>query len=451
MNTKEKLFIISGPSGAGEDSVIEGLRKYFDIERVITTTTREKRKGETQRNPYYFVTKKEFKSRIKKGEFIEYAEAYNGNYYGTTSKEIERVIKSNKIGIWKIEYKGVQIVKKKLPNIKSIYIAPPDLKTLENRIKKRSKVDKSYLAERMKYTKQWLKYEKIYDYKVINQEGKLDQTITKVRDIIKSNAKGTAGKKRLIGLFAVIVAIGLIIGIGYMQSNGRNQIGNYIRRVTQSYGIKAKEKSYSELLQYIPKDTILAYVAGPMTFDFFSENQNFASDLEIPTYQKALFFYPKNGLSAGIVLRLDNPDTGWIDFKDLVAQIWANKFPEKVPITLPDGTIVYELVPKPDEIEPISVEYKGNTIFELSDGEEYGIYYANIGENIIVSSSSQVVRLALLAVSDVNQRLQKGQYLRCSGNIPYQFIIADRSINLDNTSLFPDILLNNNLPAEYCI
>ena len=86
MKSGKNIFIISGPSGAGEDSVIEGLRDYLDIERFITTTTRKKRKGDVEGNPYYFISKKEFKARIKKGDFIEYAEQYNGNLYGTTKK-----------------------------------------------------------------------------------------------------------------------------------------------------------------------------------------------------------------------------------------------------------------------------------------------------------------------------------------------------------------------------
>ena len=182
------IFIISGPSGAGEDSVIEGLRKYFEIERVITTTTRNMRQGESQKNPYHFVSREEFLEKIKTDKMAEHAEEYNKNFYGVTKEELERVSKSGKIGIWKIEYKGVMTAKKKFPQIKSIYIAAPSLEIIRQRILRRdSDVSEEYLNERMEYTKEWMKHKDIYDYKVVNEEGKLDETIRKVAKIIKSN------------------------------------------------------------------------------------------------------------------------------------------------------------------------------------------------------------------------------------------------------------------------
>ncbi|MDD5464669.1 MAG: guanylate kinase, partial [Candidatus Moranbacteria bacterium] len=96
---KSNIFIISGPSGAGEDSIIGGLEKLFDVERVITTSTRQMRPGESQANPYYFISKDEFAKKLKSGEFAEHAEQYNGNFYGVSKEELERVKNSGKIGI----------------------------------------------------------------------------------------------------------------------------------------------------------------------------------------------------------------------------------------------------------------------------------------------------------------------------------------------------------------
>jgi guanylate kinase len=185
---KSNIFIISGPSGAGEDSIIEGLRKYFPIERVITTTTRAMRPGESEGNPYYFISREEFQEKINKDEFAEYAQEYNDNFYGVTRKELERVENCGKIGLWKIEYKGVITAKKLFPEIKSIYIAPPTLEILKKRIMRRDGVSEEYINERMEYTKEWMKYENIYDFKVINEEGKLEEATQKVAEIIKNNA-----------------------------------------------------------------------------------------------------------------------------------------------------------------------------------------------------------------------------------------------------------------------
>ncbi len=187
----KNIFIISGPSGAGEDSIITGLKKYFAIERVITTTTRSMRAGESQGNPYYFISIAEFKENIRNNLLAEYAQEYNNNFYGVTKKELERVAQVKKIGIWKVEYKGVMTVKKVFSEIKSIYITVPSLAILRQRILKRDpNVSEKYLEERMKYTQEWMKYENIYDYKVYNEEGKLKKAIKEVAQIIKSNFNG---------------------------------------------------------------------------------------------------------------------------------------------------------------------------------------------------------------------------------------------------------------------
>ena len=183
-NILNNIFIISGPSGAGEDSIIKGLEKFLLIEIVITTTTREMRQGESQKNPYCFISKEDFLKGIKENKFFEYAKEYNNHYYGVTNNEIKRVAKSKKIVIWKIEYKGVISAKKKFKNITAILINAP-LEILEKRIRKRYSVTDKYIKSRMIYTKEWLKYKNIYDYEVINEEGKLDKAINKVLKIIK--------------------------------------------------------------------------------------------------------------------------------------------------------------------------------------------------------------------------------------------------------------------------
>lgn len=186
-NNKTNIFIISGPSGAGEDSIIEGLKKYFSIERVITTSTREMRPGESQGNPYWFIARAEFEKCRDKNEFVEWAEQYNGNLYGVTKEEIERVRNSGKIGMWKIDYKGVMNAKKIFPEIPAIFITVPDLKTLEGRIRRRGGLSEEYIQERMEYTKEWMKHADIYDHTVVNEEDKLDESITQTSEIIKKH------------------------------------------------------------------------------------------------------------------------------------------------------------------------------------------------------------------------------------------------------------------------
>ena len=90
------IFIITGPAGAGEDSVIKGLRNYIDYDKIVTTTSRPMRPEDKEGISYYFVSKDEFKKRIGENKFFEYALEDNGNYYGGTYAELERAKKSTK-------------------------------------------------------------------------------------------------------------------------------------------------------------------------------------------------------------------------------------------------------------------------------------------------------------------------------------------------------------------
>jgi guanylate kinase len=182
---QNNLFIISGPSGAGEDSIIKGLKELFPVEVVITTTTRSMRTNENEGNPYYFISKEEFQKRITENKFFEWAQQYNDNLYGVTFDEIERVKKCGKIGLWKIEYKGVITAKKLIPDITTIFINAP-LDQLEERIRRRDQVSEEFIKERIAYTKEWLKHKDIYDYEIINENGKLAESIIKVAQIIQN-------------------------------------------------------------------------------------------------------------------------------------------------------------------------------------------------------------------------------------------------------------------------
>ncbi|MDD5083892.1 MAG: guanylate kinase [Candidatus Moranbacteria bacterium] len=179
------IFIISGPSGAGEDSIIEKLSAIMPIERVITTTTRAMREGESQGHPYYFISQEEFQNGINEEKFAEYAQQYNDNFYGVTREELNRAAQTGKTALWKIEYQGVMSVKKILPKIKSIFITVSSLDVLTERLRHRGGATEIHIAERMKYTQEWMKHTDIYDYTVVNEQGKLDEAVEKVRSIIQ--------------------------------------------------------------------------------------------------------------------------------------------------------------------------------------------------------------------------------------------------------------------------
>jgi len=184
MSPQYPIVIISGPSGAGEDSIIEGLMKRLPLERVITTTTRVPRFNEYEGHPYHFISDEAFEKILHADGFVEHAQQYNNKQYGVSFEELERVRQSGKIGIWKLDYKGVQHAKTLIPAIKAVLIDAP-LDQLEARIRRRDHVDDAFVAERMVYTKEWLNHTDLYDFEVVNEDGKLLESIDKTEDIIR--------------------------------------------------------------------------------------------------------------------------------------------------------------------------------------------------------------------------------------------------------------------------
>ncbi|MEI8096808.1 MAG: guanylate kinase [Candidatus Moraniibacteriota bacterium] len=179
----KNIFIISGPSGSGQDSIIEGLQKKIPIELVMTSTTRQKRDGESEGNPYHFISLELFEKNIKEGKFLEYAKTYNEQYYGVTYEEIKRVAESRKFGVWKMDWRGVETAKKIFPTIIAFLVTAP-LDILESRIRRRDNPKEAFIQERMEYTKEFLNHTHLYDYVIKNEEGKLEQAIEQVFQII---------------------------------------------------------------------------------------------------------------------------------------------------------------------------------------------------------------------------------------------------------------------------
>lgn len=188
MKGKNKIFAISGVSGSGHDSVIEGLPKRgLNIERVITTVSRKMRPGESEGRPYYFISEEKFKKMIDDNKFIEWDRHY-GVYYGCTYDEYERVSKFDKIIIWKTDMKGVLNIKNKLPGVITIHIKPPSAEAAIQRIKNRNQDSPEVIKQRIEYISECLKPEhnKKFDFNIVNEDNKLDEAVDGVVGIINS-------------------------------------------------------------------------------------------------------------------------------------------------------------------------------------------------------------------------------------------------------------------------
>lgn len=162
-------MIISGPSGVGKDTVIKKiLEKRKDLKLSISYTTRTPRKGETDGKDYYFVNEKDFMDLVDRGQMLEYAE-YCGNYYGTPRFIVEKELEKGNNIILKIEPQGAEQIIKQFSGTISIFIVPPSLSVLRQRLLNRGLDTPEAIEKRVEEAEKEIYYKQyIYDYIVIN-------------------------------------------------------------------------------------------------------------------------------------------------------------------------------------------------------------------------------------------------------------------------------------------
>jgi guanylate kinase len=169
-----KLFVVTGPSGAGKDSVIAKAREMgLTFATITTTSTRAMRPGEAEGSPYYFLSREAFEEKIKHGEMIEWAEVY-GYLYGSTRDEVEQQLKKNDIVLLKVDPQGARTFKKLLPETITIFIQPPSFEFLEKRLVNRASDSPEVIAKRLDTAKIELQNLQDWDHIILNEEGKLD-------------------------------------------------------------------------------------------------------------------------------------------------------------------------------------------------------------------------------------------------------------------------------------
>lgn len=162
------LFIVSGPSGVGKGTVLSII--YARDERVklsVSATTRAPREGEINGVHYHFITKEQFEENIKEGRMLEYAE-YVGNYYGTPYDSVEKMRNEGIDVILEIEVKGALQVMQKVKDAVSVFILPPSLEELENRLRGRGTESEERIAKRLEKAKEELTFACEYQYNVVN-------------------------------------------------------------------------------------------------------------------------------------------------------------------------------------------------------------------------------------------------------------------------------------------
>jgi len=178
---KPLLIILSGPSGVGKDALLNRMKEFkYPLEYITTVTTRLRRAGERNHIDYHFIAPEKFQDMIKQGEMLEYANVY-GNWYGVPKQPIRQALNSDRDTIVKVDIQGAAAIKKIVPQAVFIFLMPPSMEELGNRLKKRHTESSFDLDLRLQTATEEIKQLSLFDYVVYSQR---DDIYSAVMDIV---------------------------------------------------------------------------------------------------------------------------------------------------------------------------------------------------------------------------------------------------------------------------
>ncbi len=184
MSNSKKLLIFSAPSGSGKTTVVNHLlSKMDDLEFSVSATTRKPRPGETHGKEYYFLEEEEFRSKVENKEFLEHEEVYKGLIYGTLYSELERIWAQGKTVVFDVDVVGGLNIKEEFgDNALAVFLRPPSVEILMERLRKRSTEVEHQLQERIDKAQEELTYEDKYDVVIVNDV--LENTFAEAEHIV---------------------------------------------------------------------------------------------------------------------------------------------------------------------------------------------------------------------------------------------------------------------------
>lgn len=181
------LYIISAPSGAGKSSLISALLSQDKSHKMMVSvshTTRNPRPGEVNGVHYHFVSHEEFEHLIEQDLFLEYAQVYGNNYYGTSLLAIEKNLADGIDVFLDIDWQGARQIRAKLPTVKSIFILPPSMPELERRLIGRGQDSEEVIVKRMAQAVSEISHYDEYDYVIVNDD--FEQALADLRHILRA-------------------------------------------------------------------------------------------------------------------------------------------------------------------------------------------------------------------------------------------------------------------------
>jgi len=185
---KGVLFVLVGPGGVGKNAVMGKVEERVPIEQLPTATTRAPRPGEVEGVHHFFVSVEEFKRMIAANELIEYQEVYPGKYYGTPRKALERALEQGKTLIADIDMYGARALKHTFPfNVILIFVEPPGMETLEERLRQRQGITEQEIRARIQRAPMEMDFARECDYRVVNDD--LEKCVAAVISIIQADSR----------------------------------------------------------------------------------------------------------------------------------------------------------------------------------------------------------------------------------------------------------------------
>lgn len=191
------VIIISGPSGVGKDTIIDALRRRHDrpdLHFVVTCTTRQPRHGEVDGVHYHFVTSDRFAEMQREGDLLESADVH-GNWYGTPRFDVCRALAAGRHAVLKIDVQGARVVKSRVPDALLVFLVPPSLEALFQRLRERATESADELEVRQRDAAIELARQGDYDYVVVNETGEVDRTADRIVEIIGEARLRHPGRK----------------------------------------------------------------------------------------------------------------------------------------------------------------------------------------------------------------------------------------------------------------
>ncbi len=195
-NKKGMLIVLSGPSGSGKDTILNELtRRETDVNVSVSMTTRAKRDCEIDGVHYYFVTREYFERTIAENKALEYAE-YGQNLYGTPKAPVDEMLAAGKTVVLKIEVQGAERIRSLYPEAVSIFLMPPSMSVLEERLRRRETNDEEDIQRRLIIAADEIRRATEYDYVVINSI--VDYAVSDISAIIRAERQKTLRNKNII-------------------------------------------------------------------------------------------------------------------------------------------------------------------------------------------------------------------------------------------------------------